>query len=144
MSRGCHDACAVLVSGRSGAQVAALTVSATRHPRVARYLLVSVQDQTGPVLGLNIDNFSVEVWASRHFPTSTTSYPVPVMGQRGLSPSAGFYELILGDITLWHSDGGEQTTTTLSLDMIGADVFTVVVQTREDHGEAIAVTPSSP
>jgi hypothetical protein len=119
-----------------------LDVSATRHPRLAAYLLVSVQDPDGPVEGLGHDNFRVHLWASQLLGLSGISYSMMIQQVRNtITPPTGFYEIEVAGLDF--ADPSDEGPQILSPDQLGALVYAVVVRRAEDQGEAIAVTPRS-
>jgi len=128
-----------------------LRVSATRHPHLAGCLLVSVEDDNGPVTGLSGENFLVHVWArtTAGIPSGAgIAYYLDV--SQGSAPISsqpnGFYELIIAALpgtgpTPEDPEGMPSQTP----EQLGALVYAVIVRRQikgeEQRGEAIAVTP---
>lgn len=111
-----------------------LDVSATRHPSVASRLLISVQDQDGPVGNLTDADFEVFVWSPPP-PNAFDRFFLPVA--RADELKRGFYALSLGTNVVGHGDD----TAELAAEDLRAVVFGVTASRAEDRGNAIAVTP---
>jgi hypothetical protein len=116
-----------------------LDVSATRHPSAASRLLVTVQDQNGPVDGLANNDFQAFVWASRFPPPvgygGGGRFDLPVLAASELAP--GFYALRLGLTNVRVGDDFDL----IGADDLGALVVGVIARRADDVGNAIAVTP---
>jgi hypothetical protein len=129
-----------------------LRISATRHPnpQLAGWLLVSVEDDAGPVTGLTNANFVVHVWAR------TTAGPAggpglaynlgfdQVNATVGSQPN-GFYELDVAALPGTSPTEEDPGTASQTPEELGALVYAVIVLRHmndiEQRGEAIAVTP---
>lgn len=130
-----------------------LRVHATRHPspQLASRLLVSVEDDNGPVTGLIADNFIVHVWARTKAGTPAgPGIPYFLNVSQASAPIAsqpnGFYELVIAALpgsgpTPEDPEGTQPQTP----EQLGALVYAVIVRRqtkgREQRGQAIAVTP---
>src|SRR3954470_16034702 len=97
-----------------------LDVSATRHPLAASRLLVSVQDQDGPISQLAARDFEVFMWPSLGIGGFTRTFPVDEAAQVG---APGFYSLRLDAARTTYGDEPETFATAEDL---GAVVFGVV------------------
>jgi hypothetical protein len=127
-----------------------LNVSAVRHPDPARarFLLVCVEDDNGPVTNLTADDFSVGLWASVSGPPSYRFVVMSLSRPPVLQPH-GFYEIELDENPAYHDPEDNHPDRTASgAQAWEALVFTVHVLQRipgrvtitERVGEAIATT----
>jgi len=114
-----------------------LDVSAVIHTSDPSFVLVNVHDESGDgVKGLKPNNFDVRGWATIFNPGSGL-IPIPIANATDLflinAPDHGFfYELELGPISF--DKGGPP----LPLANLQPTVYTVMVKTKTDRGEAIA------
>jgi hypothetical protein len=137
---------------RDAGQPAAGGRRAPSKPAAASRILVSVQDNNGPVTGLSTPDFLVHVWARTtaggpagpgipyYLGLNQVSAPIASMPN-------GFYQL---DVAPLPGSGptpeDPQGTPSQTPEQLGALVYTIIVRMqtkgKEQRGEAIAVTPA--
>lgn len=120
--------------------MAQLDVTATIHPTSPQYVLVSVQTTDGkPVYGLRADNFELFMWAGKAWSPGSSVLHLPILSVRELPvrETGYFYEIVLDSLGV---GSGASPYESGSLEALGGAVYTVTVNTRIDHGQAIALT----
>ena len=120
--------------------MAKLDVHAVVHPTDVRRVLLSVEDETGGSVPLDVKDIDVRLWASRQYSVLFVN-PIPIAQLGPLVIPQGqlgyFYELQLGDPPVYNEDGEPQAAQ--PLESYAPAVYMISVDHAGAHGQAIAV-----